>query len=34
MITDALNFLLDVWGGIFAGSSGYEIAPGALPFDS
>jgi len=34
MITDALNFLLDAWGGIFAGSSGYQIPHGALPFDS
>ncbi len=34
MITNALNFLLDIWGAVFAGSSGYEIQPGTLPSGS
>ncbi|MEU4316510.1 hypothetical protein [Nocardia sp. NPDC024068] len=34
MIIDALNWLLDLWGSVFAGSSGYEIPPGSLPFGS
>ncbi|WP_157228984.1 hypothetical protein [Nocardia brevicatena] len=34
MITNALNWLLDVWGGLSAGSSGYHIPPGTLPFGS
>ncbi|WP_175647976.1 hypothetical protein [Nocardia donostiensis] len=34
MITNVLNWLLDVWGGLFAGSSGYQIPPGTLPFGS
>ncbi|KAF0849451.1 hypothetical protein FNL39_101890 [Nocardia caishijiensis] len=34
MITDALNWLLAAWGNIFAGSSGYQIPPGTLPFGS
>lgn len=34
MITNLINFLLGVWGNIFAGSSGYQIAPGTLPFGS
>ncbi len=34
MITNVLNWLLDAWGSIFAGSSGYHIPPGTLPFGS
>lgn len=34
MITNLLNFLLDAIGGVAAGSSGYEIPPGTLPFGS
>jgi len=34
MITEALNWLLDLWGSVFAGSSGYEIQPGTLPSGS
>lgn len=34
MITQALNWLLDIWGSVFAGSSGYEVGPGTLPFGS
>lgn len=34
MITNLLNAILDIWGGISAGSSGYHIAPGTLPFGS
>ncbi|AHK28829.1 hypothetical protein WSS_A11918 [Rhodococcus opacus M213] len=34
MITDALNWLLGAWGGVAAGSSGYSIPPGTLPFGS
>ncbi|MQY24014.1 hypothetical protein NRB20_71470 [Nocardia sp. RB20] len=34
MLTTVLNQLLNIWGGIFAGSSGYQIAPGTLPFGS
>ncbi|MGW0180021.1 hypothetical protein [Nocardia sp. NPDC003345] len=34
MIVEALNWLLDLWGSVFAGSSGYEIPPGSLPFGS
>ncbi len=34
MITNLLNAILNIWGGIFAGSSGYQIAPGTLPFGS
>jgi len=32
MITNALNWLLNAWGGVSAGSSGYQIPPGTLPF--
>lgn len=32
MITIALNWILDVVGNVAAGSSGYEIPPGTLPF--
>lgn len=34
MITNLINFLLGVWGNVFAGSSGYQLAPGMLPFGS
>lgn len=34
MITNFLNLLLDAWGGVSAGSSGYHIPPGTLPFGS
>ncbi len=34
MITEALNWLLDLWGSVFAGSSGYQIPPETLPFGS
>ncbi|WP_157103602.1 hypothetical protein [Nocardia harenae] len=34
MITNLLNFLLDAVGGFAAGSSGYHIQPGTLPFGS
>lgn len=34
MLTTVLNQLLNIWGGIFSGSSGYQIAPGSLPFGS
>lgn len=34
MITNALNWLLDALGGVFAGSSGYQIPPGTMPFGS
>ena len=33
-ITNFLNLLLDTWGGSSAGSSGYHIPPGVLPFGS
>lgn len=32
MITNALNWLLGAWGNVSAGSSGYQIPPGTLPF--
>ncbi len=32
MITNALNWLLGAWGAVSAGSSGYQIPPGTLPF--
>ncbi|MFC9789395.1 hypothetical protein [Rhodococcus sp. NPDC127528] len=31
MITNAVNFVLGAVGGVFAGSSGYQIPPGTLP---
>ncbi len=34
MLTNVLNLLLNVWGGVSAGSSGYQIPPGTLPFGS
>ncbi len=34
MITLIVNFLLDVLGTGSAGSSGYHIEPGTLPFGS
>jgi hypothetical protein len=34
MITNMLNWLLNAWGGVSAGSSGYHISPGTLPFGS
>jgi len=34
MVTNLLNAILNIWGGIFSGSSGYQIAPGTLPFGS
>jgi hypothetical protein len=34
MITNLLNLLLNAWGGVSAGSSGYQIPPGTLPFGS
>lgn len=34
MITNLVNFLLGVLGNVFAGSSGYHLAPGTLPFGS
>ena len=34
MITNALNWLLNAWGAVSAGSSGYQIPPGTLPFGS
>lgn len=34
MITNLLNWLLSAWGGVSAGSSGYQIPPGTLPFGS
>jgi len=34
MITNLLNWLLGAWGGVSAGSSGYQIPPGTLPFGS
>ncbi|AYF74597.1 hypothetical protein D7D52_12820 [Nocardia yunnanensis] len=34
VITNLINFLLGVWGNLFAGSSGYHIPPGTLPFGS
>jgi hypothetical protein len=34
MITTILNALLNAWGSVAAGSSGYQIPPGTLPFGS
>src|SRR6476646_1101955 len=34
MITNAINWLLGTWGNLSAGSSGYFITPGTLPFGS
>ena len=34
MITSILNWLLTQWGNVSAGSSGYQIQPGTLPFGS
>jgi hypothetical protein len=34
MLTNILNWLLNAWGGVSAGSSGYQIPPGILPFGS
>ncbi|WP_036527020.1 hypothetical protein [Nocardia sp. CNY236] len=34
MVTTVLNWLLDAWGNVSAGSSGYSIPPGTLPFGS
>lgn len=34
MLTTILNQLLNILGGIFAGSSGYQIPAGTLPFGS
>ena len=34
MLTQVLNVLLNAWGSVFAGSSGYQIPPGTLPFGS
>ncbi|MEU6560158.1 hypothetical protein [Nocardia nova] len=34
MLTNVLNWLLAAWGGVSAGSSGYQIPPGTLPFGS
>lgn len=34
MITELINAILGLWGGVFAGSSGYEVPPGVLPFGS
>ncbi|WP_227979068.1 hypothetical protein [Nocardia spumae] len=34
MLTNILNWLLAAWGGVSAGSSGYQIPPGTLPFGS
>jgi len=31
-ITNLLNWFLGAWGSISAGSSGYYIHPGTLPF--
>ena len=33
-ITNFINLLLDAWGGVSAGSSGYHLEPGTLPFGS
>ena len=34
MITELINAILGLWGGVFAGTSGYEVPPGVLPFAS
>ncbi|WP_194817885.1 hypothetical protein [Nocardia sp. XZ_19_385] len=34
MVTNLLNALLNFWGAISPGSSGYSIPPGTLPFGS
>lgn len=34
MITNLLNAILNLWGGVSAGSSGYQIPPNTLPFGS
>jgi hypothetical protein len=34
MLTDILNSLLNAWGSVFSGSSGYQIPPGTLPSGS
>ncbi len=34
MITTVVNALLGAVGGVAAGSSGYQIQPGTLPFGS
>ncbi len=33
-ITNAINWLLGQWGNLSAGSGGYYLAPGVLPFGS
>ena len=33
-ITNLLNWILGAWGGVSAGSSGYQIPQGTLPFGS
>jgi hypothetical protein len=32
MITNAINWILGSWGTVAAGSSGYYLQPGTLPF--
>lgn len=34
MLTNAINWVLGAWGTVAAGSSGYQIPPGTLPFGS
>ncbi len=34
MLTNLINAVLNIWGSIFAGSSGYQIPAGTLPFGS
>ena len=34
MITDFINLVLSALGGVAAGSSGFYLAPGVLPFGS
>ncbi|WP_157574064.1 hypothetical protein [Nocardia jejuensis] len=34
MLTTVLNWILAAWGNVAAGSSGYQIPPGSLPFGS
>lgn len=33
-ITNLINWVLGTWGNLSAGSSGYYLAPGTLPFGS
>ncbi|EME15250.1 hypothetical protein G419_22229 [Rhodococcus triatomae BKS 15-14] len=34
MLTNAINWILGAVGNVAAGSSGYQIEPGTLPFGS